>query len=57
MTREEAMWGMVPYTFDASTPRERIEEDLKIRLRSSVTNDGYFAQFEAIRSWSGAQIG
>ena len=54
MTREEATWGMVPYTFDAATPRERIAEDLAMRLGSTVTNDGYFAQFGAIRAWSGA---
>ena len=54
MTREEAAWRMVPYTFDASTPRQRIAEDLAVRLRSTVTNDGYFAQLGAVRMWSGS---
>src|SRR5829696_4246369 len=54
MTREDAARGMVPYTFDASTPRDRIEEDLAMRLRANVTNAGYFAQFDAVRAWGGA---
>src|SRR5471032_413942 len=53
MTREEAMWVMAPHIFDASTPREKVAEDIAIRLRSTVTNDGYFAQLQAVRSWSG----
>lgn len=53
LPREEAMRLMVPYTFDASTPRERIEEDLAVRLRATVTNEGFFAQLAAIRAWSG----
>ena len=28
MTREEAMWVMAPYIFDAGTPRERVAEDI-----------------------------
>ena len=53
MTREQAMWTMAPYTFDAGTPREQIAEDIAIRLGATVTNDGYFAQLSAIRAWSG----
>ena len=47
MTREEAMWVMAPYIFDAGTPRERIAEDIAVRLQATVTNDGYFAQLQA----------
>jgi len=54
MSREDAMWAMAPYIFDASTPRERIEEDVRVRLGATVTNEGYFAQLQAIRAWSGA---
>jgi hypothetical protein len=32
---QEAMRLRVPYTFDTSTPRERIEEDLAVRLRAT----------------------
>lgn len=52
-TREEALRIMVPYIFDASTPRDQVEEDLALRLRTNVPNEGYFAQLQAIRSWSG----
>jgi pimeloyl-ACP methyl ester carboxylesterase len=54
MPREDAMWGMVPYTFDASTPRERIAQDLAMRMRAPVSNDGYVAQFDAIKAWPGS---
>ena len=54
MTREEAMWAMAPYIYDASTPRERIEEDFAHRLSAPVTADGYFAQLGGIRAWSGS---
>jgi 3-oxoadipate enol-lactonase len=53
MTREEAMWVMAPYIFDAGTPRERVAEDIAVRLGARVTNDGYFAQLAGIRAWAG----
>jgi pimeloyl-ACP methyl ester carboxylesterase len=53
MSREQAMWTMAPYIFDAGTPRERVAEDIAVRLRANVTNDGYFAQLAAIRAWEG----
>lgn len=53
MTREEASRRMVPYTFDAGTPRQRIEEDLAVRLAAHVPDAGYFAQLQAIREWPG----
>jgi 3-oxoadipate enol-lactonase len=53
MTREEAMWAMAPYIFDASTPRERVAEDIAVRVGAKVTNDGYFAQLQGIRAWAG----
>jgi 3-oxoadipate enol-lactonase len=53
MTRAEAMWAMVPHIFDAGTPRDMVAEDIATRLKSTVTNDGYFAQLQAIRAWSG----
>jgi pimeloyl-ACP methyl ester carboxylesterase len=39
---------MVPYIYDAATPRERIEEDLEIRRRTYPTSKGYFGQIQAI---------
>jgi pimeloyl-ACP methyl ester carboxylesterase len=53
MTREEAMWVMAPFIFDAGTARERVAEDIAVRLAATVTNDGYFAQLQGIRAWSG----
>ena len=44
---------MAPFIFDASTPRERIAEDVARRLAATVSNDGYFAQLAGIRAWSG----
>ena len=53
MSREEASWAMAPYIFDAGTPRERVAQDIAVRLTATVTNDGYFAHLGAIRSWAG----
>jgi len=53
MPREEAMWLMAPYTFDAATPREVIAEEFALRLKTTATNDGFFAQLQAIRDWGG----
>jgi pimeloyl-ACP methyl ester carboxylesterase len=55
MSREEAMRVMAPYTFDASTPREVIEREFALRLATTVTNDGFFAQLQAIRDWPGTR--
>ena len=53
MTREQAMWAMAPYIYDASTPHERVEEDFARRLSAPVAAEGYFAQLGGIRAWSG----
>jgi len=44
---------MVPFTYDPSTPRERVEEDVAIRERTAIGNDAFSAQYEAIRAWPG----
>ena len=41
------MRAMVPYIFDARTPRERVEEDVRRRLTAHVPNEGYLAQLRA----------
>jgi len=43
---------MVPYIYDASTPRERVEEDLSIRRRTYPEAAGYLGQVQAIFAWS-----
>jgi len=54
VSREDAMWLMAPYTFDASTPREVIADEFARRLQTTVKNEGFFAQLQAIREWPGA---
>src|SRR5689334_9881449 len=53
MPREQAMWMMAPYIYDPSTPRERIEADYRGRLSANGSNEGYAAQYQAIRAWPG----
>ncbi len=52
MTPEEGVRAMVPYIYDASTPRERIEEDLAIRMRTFPAAAGYLGQIGAVTKWS-----
>ena len=48
MSVEDGVRAMVPFIYDPSTPRERIEEDLAIRRRTFPTAAGYFAQVQGI---------
>jgi len=48
MSAEDGIRAMVPFIYDASTRRERIEEDLEIRRRTFPTAAGYFAQVQGI---------
>jgi pimeloyl-ACP methyl ester carboxylesterase len=52
MTPEEGAKAMVPYIYDASTPPERIEEDLVLRRRDYPQAAGYMGQLQAILAWS-----
>jgi len=52
MTPEEGAEAMVPYIYDASTPRERIDEDLAIRRTVYPTAQGYMGQVQGIMAWS-----
>jgi len=52
MTPEEGAEAMVPYIYDASTPRERIDEDLAIRRRTYPEPAGYLGQVQAILGWT-----
>jgi 3-oxoadipate enol-lactonase len=52
MTPEEGALAMAPFIYDASTPRERIEEDLAIRRRTYPTAIGYLGQLQAIIAWT-----
>ena len=52
MTPDEGARAMVPYIYDSSTPRERVEEDLEIRRRCYPTAEGYMNQVQAILAWT-----
>ncbi|MCG6948060.1 MAG: alpha/beta hydrolase [Acidobacteria bacterium] len=51
MPPEDAVRALVPYIYDPSTPRERIEMDMKIRLRTYPSAESYVAQLEGILQW------
>lgn len=51
MEPEEGVWAMVPFIYDESTPRERIEEDIAIRLRTFPPAASYIAQVQGIIAW------
>lgn len=47
LSAEEGVRVMVPYVYDPGTPRERVEEDIAIRLRHYPRREGYLAQLQA----------
>ena len=53
MTLEQAREAILPYIYDAATPREKIDEDTKVRQRWLPTPAGYMAQLLAIVAWEG----
>ncbi len=53
LPRAEAIRVMIPYTYDASTPRDRVEEDILLRIRTAMSNEAFAAQYQGIRSWAG----
>jgi pimeloyl-ACP methyl ester carboxylesterase len=54
LPREEAMWMMAPFIYDASTPRERIDQDFRSRLSANGSSEGYAAQYQGILVWKGS---
>jgi pimeloyl-ACP methyl ester carboxylesterase len=51
MTPEQARDAILPYIYDAATPREEIEEDIRVREPWLPTPEGYIAQVQAILMW------
>ena len=51
MSVDEGIELMVPYIYDAHTPRARIDEDLAIRRLSFPRADAYQAQLAGIFAW------
>jgi 3-oxoadipate enol-lactonase len=51
MPPEEGVRALVPYIYDPATPKERIEVDMAIRLRTYPSKESYLAQLEGIFQW------
>jgi 3-oxoadipate enol-lactonase len=48
MTPEQAREAILPYIYDAATPRTKIDEDSSVRQRWLPTPAGYLAQLQAV---------
>jgi len=51
MTPEQAKEAIIPFIYDAATPRERIDEDMAIRMKWYPTPQGYIGQLRGIMGW------
>jgi pimeloyl-ACP methyl ester carboxylesterase len=50
--QEDAAEASVPFIYDQSTPRERIDEDMTIRKRWLPKPEAYLAQLQGILTWA-----
>lgn len=48
MSPEEGVRAMIPYIYDRSTPPDRIEVDIQLRLQHYPTTAGYLGQLQAV---------
>src|ERR1700731_853552 len=51
LTPEESKEAIIPFIYDAATPRERIDEDMAIRMKWFPTPQGYAGQLQGILGW------
>src|ERR1039457_3086048 len=51
MTLEQARKAALPYIYDAATPREKIDEDTRVRERWLPSLESYMAQLQGILAW------
>jgi 3-oxoadipate enol-lactonase len=51
MTPEQAREAILPYIYDAATPREKIEQDVNLRQPWLPSPEGYIAQLQGILAW------
>jgi len=51
MTPQEQTEAIIPYIYDAATPRKQIDEDMVIRMKWYPTPQGYFGQLQGILAW------
>jgi len=48
---EESKEAIIPFIYDAATPRARINEDMAIRMKWYPTAQGYMGQLQGIFGW------
>jgi 3-oxoadipate enol-lactonase len=51
MTPQESSEAMIPFIYDAATPRVRIDEDMALRMKWYPTLQGYMGQLQGILQW------
>jgi 3-oxoadipate enol-lactonase len=51
VTPEQAKENIIPFIYDAATPRGRIDEDMAIRMKWYLTPQGYMGQLQGIFGW------
>src|SRR5580692_6198201 len=51
LTPEESKEAIIPFIYDPATPRERIDEDMVIRMKWYPTPQGYMGQLQGIFGW------
>jgi 3-oxoadipate enol-lactonase len=51
VTPEESKETIIPFIYDPATPRERIDEDMAIRMKWYPTAQGYMGQLQGIFGW------
>lgn len=51
LTPEESKEAIIPFIYDPGTSRERIDEDMAIRMKWYPTPQGYLGQLQAIFGW------
>jgi 3-oxoadipate enol-lactonase len=51
LTPEESKEAIIPFIYDPATPRERIDEDMVIRMKCYPTPQGYQGQLQGIFGW------
>src|SRR6267378_5496276 len=51
LTPEESKEAIIPFIYDAATSRERIDEDMAIRMKWFPTPQGYAGQLQGIFGW------
>jgi 3-oxoadipate enol-lactonase len=53
MSAEQARKAILPYIYDAATPREKIDEDSSLRQKWAASSEGYSAQLQGVLAWEG----